>query len=103
MAQRAEVTVYTISTNLTNGGGEGDKILQRIADATGGRSYRPFQLTDVADAFGKIQEELRSQYALSYLPPQFALDGSFHTVEIIAKNHKGLHVRSKHGYYAPVE
>jgi VWFA-related protein len=103
MAQRAEVTVYTISTNLTNGGGEGDKILQRIADATGGRSYKPFQLTDVADAFGKIQEELRSQYALSYLPPQFVPDGSFHTVEIVAKNHKGLRVRSKHGYYAPVE
>lgn len=103
MAQRADVTIYTISTNLTDSGGEGDKVLQRIADATGGRSYKPFQLTDVADAFGKIQEELRSQYALSYLPPQFVPDGSYHTVEIVAKNHKGLRVRSKHGYYAPVE
>lgn len=103
MAQRAEVAIYTISTNLTNSGGEGDKVLERIADATGGRAYKPFQLTDVADAFGKIQEELRSQYALSYRPAQLSHDGSYHTVEIIAKNHKGIRVHSKHGYYAPTE
>jgi VWFA-related protein len=103
MAQRAEVVVYTISTNLTDKGGEGDKILQRIADATGGRSYTPFQLTDVADAFGKIQDELRSQYALSFRPPELNPDGSFHVVQILAKNHKGLRVRGRLGYYAPNE
>ncbi|HEY1801600.1 MAG TPA: VWA domain-containing protein [Terriglobales bacterium] len=103
MAQRAEVVVYTISTNLTDKGGEGDRVLQRIADATGGRSYTPFQLTDVADAFGKIQDELRSQYSLSFRPPEFNPDGSFHTVQILAKNHKGLRIRGRHGYYAPNE
>lgn len=103
MAQRAEVTVYTISTNLTNTGGEGDKVLQRIADATGGRSYTPFQLEDVADAFGKIQDELRSQYALSYRPALLYHDGSFHSVAILAKNRKGLRVRSRPGYYAPTD
>jgi Ca-activated chloride channel family protein len=103
MAQRAEVVVYTISTNLTDKGGGGDKVLQRIADATGGRSYTPFQLTDVADAFGKIQEELRSQYALSFRPPELTPDGSFHVVQILAKNHKGLRIRGRLGYYAPNE
>lgn len=103
MAQRAEVVVYTISTNLTDKGGEGDKVLQRIADATGGRSYTPFQLTDVADAFGKIQDELRSQYALSFRPPELNPDGSYHVVQILAKNHKGLRIRGRHGYYAPNE
>jgi Ca-activated chloride channel homolog len=103
MAQRAEVTVYTISTNLTGNGGEGDKVLQRIAEATGGRSYTPFQLTDVADAFGKIQEELRSQYALSYRPAILDHDGGFHTVTILAKNRKGIRVHARPGYYAPTE
>lgn len=101
MAQRADVTVYTISTNLTNVGGEGDRVLQRIADATGGRAYTPFQLTDVADAFGKIQEELRSQYALSYHPAQLYHDGSYHSVAIIAKNRKGIRIHARPGYYAP--
>lgn len=101
MAQRAEVIVYTISTNLTGNDHHGDKVLERIAEATGGRAYVPFQITDVANAFAAIQEELRSQYAISYKPADFRPDGRYRTIEILAQNQKGLHVRSRHGYYAP--
>jgi len=100
MAQRAEVIVYTISTNLTGTSHHGDKVLERIAEATGGRAYVPFQLTEVANAFAAIQEELRSQYAISYKPADFKPDGRYRGIEIIAQA-KGLHVRSRHGYYAP--
>jgi Ca-activated chloride channel family protein len=103
MAERAAVVVYTISTNLMGSGGRhGDKILERIAEATGGRSYVPFQLTEVANAFASIQEELRSQYAISYKPADFRPDGRFRTIEIAAKQ-KGLQVRCRRGYYAPVQ
>ncbi len=102
MALRANAIVYTISTNFPSGG-NGDKVLQRIADATGGRAFVPFQLTDVANAFGQIQNDLRSQYALSYRPTDFKHDGRYRTIEILAQTHKGLKVRSRHGYYAPAE
>jgi len=102
MAQRADVIVYTISTNVMGGDEGGDKVLKRIADATGGRVFLPFQITDVSNAFAQIQEELRSQYALSYKPVDFAADGRFRTIAILA-NDKKLKVRSKHGYYAPVQ
>src|SRR5277367_5894711 len=36
MAQRAEAIVFTISTNVSGTKGAGDKVLERIADATGG-------------------------------------------------------------------
>jgi VWFA-related protein len=101
MALRADVIVYTISTNFPDGGA-GDKVLQRIAEATGGRSFQPFQLSDVANAFTQIQDDLRSQYALSYHPPGFAKDGRYRTIEIMA-NRRGLKVRSRNGYYAPTE
>jgi VWFA-related protein len=101
MAQRAEVIVYTISTNLSGAGHHGDKVLERIADATGGRAYVPFQITEVANAFAAIQEELRSRYAISYKPADFASDGHYRSVEILALGQKGLRVRSRHGYYAP--
>lgn len=100
MAQRAEVIVYTISTNLSGTSHHGDKVLERIADATGGRSYVPFQITEVSNAFASIQEELRSQYAISYKPADFRPDGRYRTIEILAQA-KGLHVRSRRGYYAP--
>jgi Ca-activated chloride channel homolog len=103
MAQRADVIVYTISTNLTGGGHHGDKVLERIADATGGRSYVPFQLNEVANAFAAIQDELRSQYALSYKPADFVADGRYRSVDIQTPGQKGLRVRSRHGYYAPTQ
>src|ERR1700730_13096035 len=101
MAQRAGVIVYTISTNVAGSKHAGDKVLQRIADATGGHAFFPFQINDGADAFVAIQDELRSQYALSYKPAQLRTDGRYHTIEILAQNHKGMHVRSRRGYYAP--
>jgi VWFA-related protein len=100
MAQRAEVIVYTISTNISGMKGKGDKVLERIADATGGRAFFPFQIRDVADAFTSIQDELRSQYAMAYKPADFAADGRFRSIEILAQE-KGLKVRARKGYFAP--
>jgi len=103
MAERAEVIVYTISTNVSGMKGKGDKVLERIAEATGGRAFFPFQIRDVADAFAEIQDELRSQYAISYKPTNFKADGRYRSIEIVAQNHKNLHVRARRGYYAPAQ
>ena len=103
MAQRAEVIVYTISTNITGMKQKGDKVLERIADATGGRAFFPFQIRDVANAFAEIQDELRSQYALSYKPADFRADGRYRTIEIMAMDKKNLRVRARRGYFAPVQ
>jgi len=100
MAQRAEAIVYTISTNISGMKGQGDKVLIRIADATGGRSFFPFQMRDVSDAFLSIQEELRSQYAVAYKPENFIADGRYRTIQIVAPG-KELKVRTRKGYYAP--
>lgn len=100
MAQRAEVIVYTISTNISGMKGKGDKVLERIADATGGRAFFPFQIRDVSDAFTSIQDELRSQYAMSYKPAGFVADGRYRTIEILARE-KSFRVRTRKGYYAP--
>jgi VWFA-related protein len=99
MAQRAEVIVYTISTNISGTKDSGDKILERIADATGGRAFFPFQMREVSDAFFTIQEELRSQYAVAYKPANFVADGRFRTIQILAAD-KNLKVRTRKGYYA---
>lgn len=100
MAQRAEAIVYTISTNVSGTKGQGDKVLERIADATGGHAFFPFQIRDVANAFAEIQDELRSQYAISYKPADFKRDGHYRTIEIVANDRKNFRVRSRRGYYA---
>jgi VWFA-related protein len=103
MAQRAEAIVYTISTNVSGTKGAGDKVLERIADATGGRAFFPFQIRDVADAFAEIQDELRSQYAISYKPADFKKDGHYRTIEIVANDRKNFRVRARRGWYAPAQ
>jgi Ca-activated chloride channel family protein len=103
MAQRAEAIVYTISTNVSGTKGAGDKVLERIADATGGKAFFPFQIRDVANDFAEIQDELRSQYDVSYKPADFKADGHFRSIEIVAVDRKNLRVRSRRGWYAPVQ
>jgi len=100
MAQRAEVIIYTISTNTSGLKLRGDKVLERFADATGGRAFFPFKISDVANAFSEIQDELRSQYAVSYIPADFRKDGHYRPIEIAADNKK-YKVRARKGYYAP--
>ena len=101
MAQRAEVIIYAISTNITGIKQRGDKVLERFAETTGGRLFTPFKLQDVADAFTEIQDELRSQYALSYQPKGLVRDGRYRTIDIGSVSKKNLRVRARKGYYAP--
>src|ERR1700721_3297758 len=101
MAQRAEAIVYTISTNVSGTKGAGDKVLERIADATGGRPFFPFQMRDVANAFAEIQDELRSQYAIAYKPADLKADGHYRTIEIVANDKRNFRVRARRGWYAP--
>jgi Ca-activated chloride channel homolog len=103
MAQRAEAIVYTISTNVSGTKGAGDKVLERIADATGGRAFFPFQIRDVSNAFAEIQDELRSQYALSYKPADLKADGHYRTIEIVPIDRKNFRVRARRGWYAPTQ
>ncbi len=101
MAQRAEVIIYTISTNVSGVKMRGDKVLERMAEATGGRAFFPFRIQDVSNAFSEIQDELRSQYVLAYKPADFVADGHFRSIDIIAADRKGLQVRARKGYFAP--
>lgn len=101
MAQRAEVIIYAISTNVSGVKLRGDKYMERVAEATGGRAFFPFKIQDVANAFTEIQDELRSQYSLAYKPADLRTDGKYHSIDIVAQNHKNLKVRARKGYFAP--
>ncbi len=100
MAQRAEVIIYTISTSLVERHTKGDDDLKTLADATGGRAFFPVKLDDVVTAFSDIQEELRSQYSISYRPDQFVANGQFRPIQILTDSKK-YKVRAKKGYYVP--
>ncbi len=101
MAQRADVVIYTISTNITHEETDGDKVLKYLAAETGGSSFFPFKVEDLAQSFENIANELRHQYSLLYKPEPMKTDGSYQTVEVIVKSKPGLVVRARKGYYTP--
>ncbi|HEX8815933.1 MAG TPA: VWA domain-containing protein [Terriglobales bacterium] len=100
IAQRAEVIIYAISTDDSGLVLRGDRVLEQLADATGGRAFFPFKMKDIKNSFAAIEDELRSQYEISYHPADFAANGQYRPIQITALN-KGLQVRARKGYYAP--
>jgi len=100
MAQRAEVIIYAISTDDSGLVMRGDKVLEQLAEATGGRAFFPFKMKDITHSFAAIEDELRSQYVVSYKPADFDADGRYRTIEISSLK-KDLQVRARKGYFAP--
>jgi Ca-activated chloride channel family protein len=116
MAQRTSVVIYTISTstqwiqlsqtdpdklaNRKTHLTEGDKILQDLADETGGRAFFPYHVDDLDQSFQDIGDELRNQYSIAYIPTNYVLDGRYHRIQIQVPDHKGYEVRARRGYFA---
>lgn len=100
MAQKADVVIYTISTNISRQSTEGDKIMRYFAEQTGGLAFFPFRAEELNQSFENIANELRHQYNLFYRPNPLKTDGLFHNVQIRVRGHKDLIVRSRKGYYA---
>ena len=100
IAQRAEVLIYAISTDDSGLIMRGDKVLEDLASATGGRAFFPYKMKDITRSFAAIEDELRSQYDVSYKPSDFDADGRYRSIQITALK-KDLQVRARRGYYAP--
>ena len=98
VAQRAEVIIYTISTNIRGVRMPGDRVLRQFAEETGGQYFQPFNMSDLDTAFEAINMELRSQYSISYAPTS-PRDGKYHEIEIQPQR-RGLRVRARKGYFA---
>src|SRR5436190_12451890 len=101
MAHKADVVIYSISTNISRIPTDGDKVLRYFAEETGGLAFFPFKSQDLAQSFENIANELRHQYNVLYRPEPLKADGLYHPVSIRVKGRKDLVVRARHGYYAP--
>jgi Ca-activated chloride channel family protein len=98
--QRAETIIYAISTNWTPSRGQGDQVLSQMAKETGGQVFFPPSVEEVSESFKQIEEELRSQYALTYTPADFKMDGAFRTIYLFCNDRRYV-VRARKGYFAP--
>jgi VWFA-related protein len=76
----------------------GDIILQRLADETGGGFFVAPSAKDLGGAFTEIEQELRTQYYVSF-SPQRSTPG-YHALRVEVRRPQKLHVHARRGYYA---
>jgi len=114
-AQKSDAVIYTIGLLGSeepgglfkiHGGGtrRAAKILEKLAEATGGQTYFPRSLDEVASICQQIAHDIRNQYTLAYYPTNARKDGTFRLVRVDAFGTGGrakLVVRTRPGYYAP--
>ena len=104
-AQKANVIVYPIliaDREQYFAMGEiymGSSAMDQLASQTGGRVINVGNSgRKLEDAFDQIQDELRTQYLLSYTPTNKNADGTFRKIELDCG--KGFKVQARKGYYA---
>ena len=101
-AQKSDVIIYSIyytdpRYSMFGGGSDGD--LKKMSLETGGRVFEVSRNRTLQQIFTEIDEEMRSQYQISYSPPNPQRDGGFRKIEIRPAN-KDHRVAARKGYYA---
>lgn len=79
---------------------DGKKLMQEIAERTGGHAFEAKKKDDLEAIYKQIEEELRNQYLLTYTPDKVDNEGGFHKV-VLKANKDDLTVVTRQGYYAP--
>ncbi len=104
-AQKANVIIYVILIadrqfyGRIGMGYSGDREMEQLAHDTGGRVINVGNNGNkLKAAFDQIQDELRTQYLLSYTPKNLELDGKFRSIHLDCG--KALALQTRKGYYA---
>ena len=98
IALRGEVQIYALTLHGKNRVPRSDAVLQRLADQTGGRFYVAQSGKDLDGVFAEIEQDLRTQYYVSF-PPQQVTPG-FHALQVEVRAPQKLQVHARQGYYA---
>ena len=88
---------------MPRGGGDqganGKKVLQQIAQETGGRFFEVSHKQPIEKVYAAIEEDLRHQYNIGYTPDQKGEAGVYRHIHLTAKK-KDLTVQAREGYYS---
>jgi Ca-activated chloride channel family protein len=108
-AVKANTTVYAIGVEPVCEEPDADcrfekGALRKVSEATGGQAFIPEDTTQLRAAFAEIEQELRTQYLISYSPTNKARDGSWRRIRIEIVNNKlrdqKIKLSYREGYFA---
>jgi Ca-activated chloride channel family protein len=107
LAKRSETAIYAIGLRVPDGPGtstkgfkEAEFVMRQFSQETGGRSFFPSQLAELAPIYSQISDELSSQYTVGYTSKNPKRDGSWRRV-VVRTTRPSTIARTKQGYFAP--
>jgi Ca-activated chloride channel family protein len=105
LAKRSEVAIYSIGirgrdVNTSKGFKEAEFVLRQLAQETGGRSFFPSNVDELAAIYGQISDELSSQYTLGYSSKNNKRDGAWRRI-VVRVSRTNAQARTKLGYFGP--
>jgi VWFA-related protein len=103
VAQQNDVIIYAIGllgAEEPASAARAKKQLSELTVQTGGQSWFPTDVAEIATITPQIAHEIRNQYILAYTPTNLAADGSFRKIRVEV-DVPGAVVRTRAGYYAP--
>ena len=97
LAQRYEIQIFALSIHAKRRSTLGDEVLQRLADETGGRFYVAASEKDFPGIFTEMEQQMRTQYAISFLPQKQT--PGFHSVRLELNGQQKTRIHARQGYY----
>ena len=101
-ARRSNVIVYAIGLlgqEIPRSAVAARRSLEELTLETGGRSWFPYDVNEIATITPEIAHEIRNQYIVGYKPADPTKDGKWRAITVEV-NVPGATVRTRPGYYA---
>src|SRR5581483_4064284 len=102
-AQQSGVLIYSVgllSEEEHREAKQAQRALHMLADATGGETFFPKEVSEVERLAHQVAHDIRSQYSIVYAPANQSMDGTFRRIKVTAKGPGAPTVRTRSGYYA---
>jgi Ca-activated chloride channel homolog len=102
-AQQSGVLIYAVGLledEDRSGASKAKHELNALAEASGGETYYPKEVSEVDQIAHTVAHDIRNQYTIQYTPSNGTMDGTYRQIKITvnAPGHLTVHTRS--GYYA---
>lgn len=108
LARKTEISIYSISLRPARvperklmDFSQAAHLLTVLSRETGGNAFFPNSVSELDEVYGRIAEELRTQYNLGYVSSNKRRDGKWRRIVVRTPVRENLQVRHKIGYYAP--
>jgi len=100
-----DAMIYTIGIFDEEDSDRNPGVLKRLAKDTGGETFLPESLKDIAPICERIAHDIRNQYTIAYVPTNRRQDGSYRVIQVkaTAPGRGRLMVRTRTGYFAPLK